>query len=52
MYNLYYLQKNTANFFPMNAPKDGVPPFPMPYDLPLIPYGADDTPFVMDYLLS
>lgn len=28
------------------------PAFPMPYDVELLPYGADDRPFLMDYLLE
>jgi tyrosyl-DNA phosphodiesterase 1 len=28
----------------------GSPAFPMPYDIPLTPYGADDTPFLQDIL--
>lgn len=28
------------------------PPFPMPYDLPLVSYSIDDTPFFTDYLLN
>ncbi|XP_063223988.1 probable tyrosyl-DNA phosphodiesterase isoform X2 [Bacillus rossius redtenbacheri] len=27
-----------------------VPPFPMPYDLPLLPYGPRDKPWVVEYL--
>ncbi|XP_055914089.1 probable tyrosyl-DNA phosphodiesterase [Eupeodes corollae] len=40
------------NTFPMNTSKNGVPPFPMPYDVPLTKYGPDDKPFLMDYLRS
>ena len=36
--------------FPLKSPREGVPPFPMPYDIPLTPYGPDDTPFLMDYI--
>lgn len=36
--------------FPLGAPRDGIPPFPLPYDVPLTPYGPDDKPFLMDYL--
>ncbi|XP_049547524.1 probable tyrosyl-DNA phosphodiesterase [Anopheles darlingi] len=37
------------NFFPMEAGKKD-PQFPMPYDVPIIPYAPEDTPFFMDYL--
>ncbi|XP_052860694.1 probable tyrosyl-DNA phosphodiesterase [Anopheles cruzii] len=37
------------NFFPMEAEKKH-PQFPMPYDVPIIPYAPEDTPFFMDYL--
>ncbi|XP_049289513.1 probable tyrosyl-DNA phosphodiesterase isoform X2 [Anopheles funestus] len=37
------------NFFPMESNKKH-PPFPMPYDIPIIPYAPEDTPFFMDYL--
>ncbi|XP_035784151.1 probable tyrosyl-DNA phosphodiesterase [Anopheles albimanus] len=37
------------NFFPMEANKKH-PQFPMPYDVPIIPYAPEDTPFFMDYL--
>uniref|UniRef100_A0A182ITF6 PBZ-type domain-containing protein n=2 Tax=Anopheles atroparvus TaxID=41427 RepID=A0A182ITF6_ANOAO len=37
------------NFFPMEANKKH-PPFPMPYDVPIVPYAPEDTPFLMDYL--
>lgn len=49
-----WLKNNKAeHVFPLgDDPKNGVPPFPMPYDLPLQPYTPDDTPFVMDYLLD
>lgn len=40
------------DLFPMKGFKDEDPPFPIPYDIPLTPYGRDDTPFVMDYLMS
>ncbi|KAM7350262.1 tyrosyl-DNA phosphodiesterase glaikit [Cochliomyia hominivorax] len=36
--------------FPLGAARDGIPPFPLPYDVPLTPYGPDDKPFLMDYL--
>ncbi|XP_034474563.1 probable tyrosyl-DNA phosphodiesterase [Drosophila innubila] len=36
--------------FPLGNARDGVPAFPLPYDVPLTPYGPDDTPFLMDYL--
>ncbi|ALC38575.1 gkt [Drosophila busckii] len=36
--------------FPLGNSRNGVPAFPLPYDVPLTPYGADDTPFLMDYL--
>uniref|UniRef100_A0A1B0FC16 PBZ-type domain-containing protein n=1 Tax=Glossina morsitans morsitans TaxID=37546 RepID=A0A1B0FC16_GLOMM len=36
--------------FPLGAVRDDVPPFPLPYDVPLTRYGPDDTPFLMDYL--
>uniref|UniRef100_A0A182QUU8 Mitochondrial genome maintenance exonuclease 1 n=1 Tax=Anopheles farauti TaxID=69004 RepID=A0A182QUU8_9DIPT len=37
------------NFFPMESNKKH-PQFPMPYDVPIIPYAPEDTPFFMDYL--
>ncbi|XP_035784153.1 probable tyrosyl-DNA phosphodiesterase isoform X2 [Anopheles albimanus] len=37
------------NFFPMEANQKH-PPFPMPYDVPIIPYAPEDTPFFIDYL--
>lgn len=37
--------------FPMSGERDGVPEFPMPYDTPLTPYGLDDFPFLMDYIM-
>ncbi|XP_064551419.1 probable tyrosyl-DNA phosphodiesterase [Drosophila montana] len=36
--------------FPLGNARDSVPAFPLPYDVPLTPYGPDDTPFLMDYL--
>ncbi|KAH8411987.1 hypothetical protein KR222_004783 [Zaprionus bogoriensis] len=36
--------------FPLGNTRNGVPAFPLPYDVPLTPYGPDDTPFLMDYL--
>ncbi|XP_075154610.1 tyrosyl-DNA phosphodiesterase glaikit [Haematobia irritans] len=36
--------------FPLGSPRDGIPPFPLPYDVPLSPYSIDDKPFLMDYL--
>ncbi|XP_013100398.2 probable tyrosyl-DNA phosphodiesterase [Stomoxys calcitrans] len=36
--------------FPLGSPRDGIPPFPLPYDVPLTPYSPDDKPFLMDYL--
>ncbi|EDW12999.1 probable tyrosyl-DNA phosphodiesterase [Drosophila mojavensis] len=36
--------------FPLGNARNGVPAFPLPYDVPLTPYGPDDTPFLMDYL--
>ncbi|EDW03844.1 probable tyrosyl-DNA phosphodiesterase [Drosophila grimshawi] len=36
--------------FPLGNSRNGVPAFPLPYDVPLTPYGADDKPFLMDYL--
>ncbi|XP_068150970.1 probable tyrosyl-DNA phosphodiesterase isoform X1 [Drosophila tropicalis] len=36
--------------FPLGNRRNDVPAFPMPYDVPLTPYGPDDTPFLMDYL--
>ncbi|XP_053689936.1 probable tyrosyl-DNA phosphodiesterase [Sabethes cyaneus] len=39
------------NFFPMEAKAENRHPrFPMPYDIPIIPYAPEDTPFFMDYL--
>ncbi|XP_050094176.1 probable tyrosyl-DNA phosphodiesterase isoform X4 [Anopheles aquasalis] len=37
------------DFFPMEADKKH-PQFPMPYDVPIIPYAPEDTPFFIDYL--
>lgn len=55
----FVLRDDEARFFPMGRdasttqPNGGtVPPFPMPYDAELQPYGAADVPFVMDYLLE
>ncbi|XP_050327874.1 probable tyrosyl-DNA phosphodiesterase [Bactrocera neohumeralis] len=36
--------------FPLGHVRDGIPPFPLPYDVPLTPYAPDDKPFLMDYL--
>lgn len=36
--------------FPLQNQENGVKPFPMPYDIPLVPYVTEDVPFVMDYL--
>ncbi|XP_016955047.1 probable tyrosyl-DNA phosphodiesterase [Drosophila biarmipes] len=36
--------------FPLGNNRDGVPAFPLPYDVPLTPYAPDDKPFLMDYL--
>ncbi|XP_034668387.1 probable tyrosyl-DNA phosphodiesterase [Drosophila subobscura] len=36
--------------FPLGNNRDGVPAFPLPYDVPLTPYLPDDKPFLMDYL--
>ncbi|KAH8413334.1 hypothetical protein KR009_010047 [Drosophila setifemur] len=36
--------------FPLGNNRDGVPSFPLPYDVPLTPYAPDDKPFLMDYL--
>lgn len=36
--------------FPLGTVRDGIPPFPLPYDVPLTPYSPDDKPFLMDYL--
>lgn len=30
--------------------KDNNPVFQLPFDVPLLPYVKDDTPFLMDYL--
>ncbi|CAO1415970.1 unnamed protein product [Diamesa hyperborea] len=40
------------NYFPMNEAqrKDNNPVFQLPFDVPLLPYVKDDTPFLMDYL--
>ncbi|XP_058463554.1 probable tyrosyl-DNA phosphodiesterase isoform X2 [Malaya genurostris] len=39
------------NFFPMDSKADlQHAPFPMPYDVPIIPYAPEDSPFFMDYL--
>lgn len=40
----------SMNYFPLEQDKNGVPKFPMPYDLPLTPYSPEDVPFVMDHL--
>lgn len=37
--------------FPLKS-GDGKLDFPMPYDLPLVPYSIDDTPFFSDYLIN
>ncbi|EDW25319.1 GL26495 [Drosophila persimilis] len=36
--------------FPLGNNREGVPAFPLPYDVPLTPYLPDDKPFLMDYL--
>ncbi|XP_067639085.1 probable tyrosyl-DNA phosphodiesterase [Eurosta solidaginis] len=36
--------------FPLGHVRDGIPSFPLPYDVPLTPYAPDDKPFLMDYL--
>ncbi|XP_017482591.1 PREDICTED: probable tyrosyl-DNA phosphodiesterase [Rhagoletis zephyria] len=36
--------------FPLGHVRDGIPPFPLPYDVPLTPFAPDDKPFLMDYL--
>ncbi|KAH8267496.1 hypothetical protein KR018_008522 [Drosophila ironensis] len=36
--------------FPLGNRRNGVPAFPLPYDVPLTPYAPDDKPFLMDYL--
>lgn len=43
-----------VRFFPLSKANGAAtaPPFPMPYDVALQPYGASDTPFLMDYLLE
>lgn len=46
---IFYFQIG-EDTFPLGEPRDGIPPFPMPYDVPLTPYGTDDKPFLMDYL--
>ncbi|XP_058838346.1 probable tyrosyl-DNA phosphodiesterase isoform X2 [Topomyia yanbarensis] len=39
------------NFFPMESKSEQQHArFPMPYDVPIIPYASEDTPFFMDYL--
>lgn len=38
--------------FPLKSMGDGKLDFPMPYDLPLVPYSIDDTPFFSDYLIN
>ncbi|XP_055535564.1 probable tyrosyl-DNA phosphodiesterase isoform X1 [Wyeomyia smithii] len=39
------------NYFPMESKIEQQHPlFPMPYDVPIIPYAPEDTPFFMDYL--
>ncbi|KAG4076331.1 hypothetical protein HA402_005774 [Bradysia odoriphaga] len=38
-------------YFPLHQHQNNVPPFPLPYDIPLKPYKPDDTPFFMDVLL-
>uniref|UniRef100_A0A2M4APT8 Putative tyrosyl-dna phosphodiesterase n=3 Tax=Anopheles triannulatus TaxID=58253 RepID=A0A2M4APT8_9DIPT len=37
------------DFFPMEADEKH-PRFPMPYDIPIVPYAPDDTPFFIDDL--
>uniref|UniRef100_A0A1B0DJS2 PBZ-type domain-containing protein n=1 Tax=Phlebotomus papatasi TaxID=29031 RepID=A0A1B0DJS2_PHLPP len=36
--------------FPLDGSSIAAKVFPMPYDIPLTPYGLDDSPFLMDYL--
>ncbi|XP_060817013.1 probable tyrosyl-DNA phosphodiesterase [Bombus pascuorum] len=36
--------------FPIKNEEDGVPVFPIPYDLPLTRYGSGDKPFVTEFL--
>lgn len=38
--------------FPLKPGQDSQPIFPMIYDLPLVPYSVDDTPFFSDYLIN
>lgn len=38
--------------FPMDAPDGDVPAFPSLYDIPLTPFGCDDTPFLSDILFG
>lgn len=38
--------------FPLKGKNGEIPEFPLPYDLPLVPYSIDDTPFFSDYLMS
>ncbi|XP_015593226.1 probable tyrosyl-DNA phosphodiesterase [Cephus cinctus] len=35
--------------FPIKDAVDNLPVFPIPYDLPLTPYGPDDKPFVIEF---
>lgn len=34
--------------FPLENIGNNIPPFPLPYDVPLTPYGPDDKPFVAE----
>ncbi|XP_054729910.1 probable tyrosyl-DNA phosphodiesterase [Anastrepha obliqua] len=36
--------------FPLGHVRDGIPPFPLPYDVPITPYKPDDKPFLINYL--
>ncbi|XP_063700081.1 probable tyrosyl-DNA phosphodiesterase [Culicoides brevitarsis] len=40
------------NYFPLGEDKNGVPKFPMPYDLPLTPYSPEDVIFTQDMMIQ
>lgn len=48
--NDLFFSKTGETTFPVEKENDdsNIQPFPIPYDLPLIPYGPKDNPFVVD----
>ncbi|KAH8263035.1 hypothetical protein KR044_003547 [Drosophila immigrans] len=38
--------------FPLCSSRNGVPAFPMPYDVPLTPYEENDVPYLREYYLE